>query len=318
MYFPNSQIETNLYSSNEFVILETGQPYTGFYWTTSTGKYYAGKTPDSTQSTIELIKFKKNSASDISAAEPSLEETPQNQEYKFSTKTLSYLNLRGIDSPKAPRLPKYIPPSPTLNDYKVGEFSRYFCKKNSESLFLEISQKEYQQLKTKAKSIDFYLYTPFILPWAISGEQDKVALTNKNTVDYKEQRENLLGLSQYLKNNYLQLFDFTPGIIKQGLSRVYRDSGQTVPTNLPPSYHLGNMPKHKGQQCSGCTFYKAGLCQRWNAKIEKEFWCKSYKKNVSTSEETISSPSTTNTPSQPSNIYTGPTNTGLEGESYGY
>ena len=87
---------------------------------------------------------------------------------------------------------------------------------------------------------------------------------------------------------------------------------------LPPSYHLGNMPKHKGQQCGGCTFYKAGLCQRWNAKIEKEFWCKSYKKNVSTSQETLPSSPTVNTPSQTSNIYTGPTNTGLGGGSYGY
>lgn len=315
MYFPSSQIETNLYSSNELVILNTGQPYTGFYWATSTGKYFAGKTPDSTQSTIELVKFQRNSVSNISTAEPTPEENPQDQRYTFSTKTLDYLNLRGIDDIKAPRLPKYIPPKPTTNDYKVGEFDRYFCKKKSESLFLEISQEEYEQLKTKNKSIDYELYTPFILPWVISGDQDKVALANKNMVDYKEEREYLFGLAKYLKYNYLQLYDSTPGVIKQGPNRVYLKSGQLVPTNLPPSYQLGNSVKNKGQQCGGCTFYKAGLCQKWNAKIENEFWCKAYQKNASTLEENSSR--TSAPPSSP-NIYTGPTNTGLGGGSYGY
>lgn len=280
MYFPNSQIQTNLYSGGDLVVLATGQPYTGFYWATSNGKYFAGKTPSSPQSKTELIKYSSTAAPDLSISEPSPEESPQGQVYNFSLKTIDYLRLRGITSPKAPDLPKYIPPSPTKEDYQAGEFIRYFCKKKNETLFIEIDQKQYEKLKTKNKSLDHTLYSPFELPWAISGDRDKIAIENKNTVDYKENREHLIGLSQYLNHNYLQLFNSTPGIVKQGLNKVYTDSGEIVPINLPPSYQLGNLPKSLNQQCLNCTFYKAGLCQKWSAKIREEYWCETYTKNV--------------------------------------
>ena len=44
MYYPLSQITPNLYTNgSEFAYVNTNQPYTGYYWKTSSGKYYTGK-----------------------------------------------------------------------------------------------------------------------------------------------------------------------------------------------------------------------------------------------------------------------------------
>ena len=45
MYYPKSQVKTNLYSNNNFAILATRELYTGPYWKNSSGKYYTGATP---------------------------------------------------------------------------------------------------------------------------------------------------------------------------------------------------------------------------------------------------------------------------------
>ena len=46
MYFPLSQITPNLYTNgNEFIIQSTQQPYIGYYFKTSKGQFYTGRTP---------------------------------------------------------------------------------------------------------------------------------------------------------------------------------------------------------------------------------------------------------------------------------
>ena len=47
MYYPKSQIKTNLYTNgNEYTVLSTGDIYQGFYYKISTGEYFTGRTPD--------------------------------------------------------------------------------------------------------------------------------------------------------------------------------------------------------------------------------------------------------------------------------
>ena len=54
MYFPKSQIQTNLYSNGELTVKATKKIYTGYYWSTSNGTCYAGRTPSSNGVRIEL------------------------------------------------------------------------------------------------------------------------------------------------------------------------------------------------------------------------------------------------------------------------
>ena len=54
MYYPLSQIQTNLYANEGFAIKSTGELYSGYYWKNSSGQYFTGKTPQDTP-TQELI-----------------------------------------------------------------------------------------------------------------------------------------------------------------------------------------------------------------------------------------------------------------------
>ena len=54
-YYPKSQIQPNLYTNgDEFFLINTQTPYTGYYYKLSTGKKYTGKNPDEGTG-IELI-----------------------------------------------------------------------------------------------------------------------------------------------------------------------------------------------------------------------------------------------------------------------
>ena len=58
-YYPPNRIKTNLYTQgNEYVIESTGENYKGYYWKTSSGKIYTGKSPASPQTQL-LVKIKE-------------------------------------------------------------------------------------------------------------------------------------------------------------------------------------------------------------------------------------------------------------------
>ncbi len=204
MYLPKSQIETNLYSNNNLAILDTGVLYTGFYWATSNGKFFVGKTPEDPNSSTELVKASANAASNVAALEPNLgEEQPF---YVYNLKNLDYLRLTETEG-KPPSNPKYSPAQPTVEDYQQGYFQRYFCKKVNEGKFIEISVEEYLKLKNKDGSIAYNLYTPFILSWSIAGNKEQVAIKNKNAVDFLQKpSKGFAGLEEYIKYNYLQFY----------------------------------------------------------------------------------------------------------------
>ena len=205
MYYPKSQIQTNLYSNADLTVLSTGQPYVGDYWSTSNGKFFAGKTPDSPRSNIELVKT-DNKAVPFPQAEPPTELT-EGSYIDSNPNTLLYTRLNNIDTSSYPSVPKYIPAKPTKADYQSGEFTRFFCKKINETLFIEISQKDFTKLKERDQSFLHKLYIPFTLSWVISGTPENIARENQNTVEYKETAENLYGLGSYLKYNYTQFMD---------------------------------------------------------------------------------------------------------------
>lgn len=309
MYYPKSQIQTNLYSNAELTVLTTGQLYTGDYWSTSDGKFYAGKTPSSPKSTIELVKTANNPIAFPQAEPP----TETEQAYIESNPlTLRYARLTDLDVSSYPNVPTYIPASPTKDDYISGEFTRFFCKKINESLFIEISFEDYTKLVEKDKSVLHEFYIPFKVNWVLSGDLKSIARENKNVVEYKETVGNFYGLGAYLKNNYLQFVDTTPGIQKIGRERIYKDTSQEVPTNLPQAYQLGNQATSKGQNCSTCIHYQQGLCRKWNAKIRNEYWCSSWEwGRYNTATLDTSSPSSLPQP----NIYTGPTNVSRGGSN---
>jgi len=195
MYFPLSQISTNLSTNGgEFVYLTTKQPYSGNYWKTSTGKFYTGKTPQDTP-TQELIPATSDTG--VTSPTPILINSYYNQ---MDDNNEIYIDLVKPPSPALP--PLYSVNIPTQQDYSIGEYRRYFCKKTNEISYLEINKETYDKLTSQDPTIQYQLYFPFNLPWRVSGNREQVFIINKNITELTSQQLVLPMLSEYLQRDF--------------------------------------------------------------------------------------------------------------------
>jgi hypothetical protein len=207
MYYPKSQIKTNLYSNpGEFVNATTFEPYSGYYFTISTGKFFTGKTPQDVPNT-EIIRSSNLSETlttpktDVFIESPTDTSTLPSQLF-----TSEYNSITGTPDVVFSNIPPYFATLPTEQDYQNGEFRRYFCKKTNEILYIEISKTTFDLLINKSPDILWPLYSPFNLAWQITGIKEQVARTNKNIVDLTSVRLQLPKLGEYLNNNYLKYY----------------------------------------------------------------------------------------------------------------
>lgn len=277
MYYPSSQIQTHLYSGGTLKIKSTQQPYVGFYWSTSTGKFFMGKSPDDIKSNIELIGPKNSSSPrDINFHEPEENITNKVQIFYSSLDVNDYLKLNSsIDVKKLPQIPIYIPSSPTKEDYENGKFTRFFCQQKNTTLFTEIDKSTFTKLSENSPEFDYKRFSYFKFFWTLTGPQNIVALKNKRTVDYVEIKNQASGLGQYLKYNYLLHYNSTPGVIEKNSKRIYADTGKEIASNLPESYRLIKDKK----ACVGCLYLQQGICTKWSAQVRQEYYCESFKSN---------------------------------------
>ena len=133
---------------SEFVPKSTPtSPYSGYYWKTSSGKYYTGKTPQDTP-IEELIPIQNLSSPELTEIETNLY-----VEYTKSVSTQYYNYLKKINPNELIQVPTYYITFPAQQDYQIGEFVRYFCKKTNEIIYLEISKNTYEKLNKRDPSI---------------------------------------------------------------------------------------------------------------------------------------------------------------------
>jgi hypothetical protein len=215
MYYPQSQITSNLYTNgNEFSIKGANSSYIGDYWKVSSGKYYTGKNPQDTPNQ-ELVRFTSDRSQIVSDPAIAVSEIAlaYDSPYVFNenlyneNEILTYLNLKKKSIAKYPIIiPTYSATLPTQNDYQIGEFRRYFCKKTNEIIYLEISKETYNKLVAQDPKIDFSLYIPFNLPWQLTGNKEQVYKTNKNITELTSTRQKLPMLSKYLKMDFTKYY----------------------------------------------------------------------------------------------------------------
>ena len=197
MYYPLSQITSNLHTNGrEFVIKSTNSPYSGYYWKTSKGQYFTGKTPQDIpiQELIPITSLNPNSAESPLYTELFL---GSNDVIEYTSVSLPF---------KQTQLPTYSPTFPTSQDYQVGEFRRYFCKKTNELIYLEISKDTYTKLVNKDSQILYQLYFPFNIPWQLTGDKTQVYKTNKNIVELTMFRNKLSMFDKYIKEDYTKYY----------------------------------------------------------------------------------------------------------------
>ena len=196
MYFPKSQIKSNLFTNgNEYILSTTQQEYKGYYYEISNGRKYTGKTPQDGQN-ILLLPLPS-----ITLTNPQIDPTIP------STSTLiTPVNPNISKSLPERSLPQYNPTTPTQKDISLGVFQRFFCKKNNELIYMEINQSTYSQLKARSSQIAWDLYTPLDTLWYIKGNREKVYNTNKNLISLIEQKQKWYGFSQYLKEDFSKYY----------------------------------------------------------------------------------------------------------------
>ena len=198
MYFPKSQTKTNLYTNGgEFKTQQSNTPYTGYYYETSKGEYYSGKTPNESP-TFKLIKIQTNTLSTPNLTSPIDRYYILENGYLKST-TLPFSNI-------PPPTPKQTYPVLTDDDYRLGEFQRYYLKKSNEPQFLEVSKEEYQKFVIRDNSVLYQLYIPFKINWILTGDKEQVYKTNQGIVGKAERDSNLTGFTSYFKNNFTQFY----------------------------------------------------------------------------------------------------------------
>ena len=201
MYYPKSQVKTNLYTNgDEFVYISNKQPYQGYYFKTSTGQYYTGKNADD-RPNFELTQ-------NLATAETTIDTTKSDYSVIINTDLNNNLNYNNLIPPPPAVLisPAYNAPEPTSQDYQIGEFRRYFCKKGNEILYLEIDKDTYDKLIAKDPQYQFSLWQPFNLPWLLVGTQEQVYKVNRNVTILTSQKLLLPQFGRYLKDDYLKYY----------------------------------------------------------------------------------------------------------------
>ena len=225
MYIPKNKIVTNLYSNGRgienpnakegtspLINSQTGEIYVGYYWKDYRGKFFTGKNPND-KPTIELILSPAPKVID-SSKEPVITAlyTPNfpvlgGENYPYNESIIeNYVNLKGLDFTQNFLLPTSYYPKPTQEDYNLGVFTRYFCVKVNEDIYLEIDKKTYDALTNQKEDWLWQLYTPFQLLWTISGEEKEIEKTNYNITLLQEKRLKRRGLQEFLRNNYLKFY----------------------------------------------------------------------------------------------------------------
>jgi hypothetical protein len=215
MYYPKSQITPNLYTNgDEFVSSVDKSSYSGYYFKISTGKYYTGRNQDD-RPNVELIPVTSLSQGNNNNPNPnininvlSLDSTDfLSTQYEVNTEEVSnYFALKNINplSPPKSLIPYYNPVQPSNQDYRNGEFRRFFCKKTNEIQYIEIDIPTYNKLIAQDPQILWQLYKPFNITWKLTGTVQEVVRINYNIVQLASKTKDLPMLGEYLNSNYIK------------------------------------------------------------------------------------------------------------------
>ena len=207
MYFPKNQITTNLSTNGkEFKIVNNDKFYTGFYFSTSDGRYYTGKTPqdgnnlllireETRDSQLELTDSLRNNLNTI---------PPRILELYNNRSTLpDILESKNIISPTPPQGNIVFP---TEGEYETGEYQRFFLKHNVNNIYLEVNQLTYNNFFNQNPIAPFQLYTAIKIDWILVGKPIEVYDINRNIALLYEKENKIRGFSNFFKGRYLKYY----------------------------------------------------------------------------------------------------------------
>lgn len=217
MYYPKSQIKTNLYTNGGELVFINRQDvyYTGYYYETSTGKKFTGKTPNS-KGRVELIPVSSPSykiPNDDIAIDPvpvetvlyatgpdadpdkTLSQDPSEFNYKLISEYFDLTNNLSTNNVER-NIPPISQTTPTPEEYEAGETQRYFVKKNTEYTYFETDKQTYDKYINDDPTIASDLYTIISVPWRIINSP-----INEKMAAQVERNNNWFGFKQWVRNS---------------------------------------------------------------------------------------------------------------------
>jgi hypothetical protein len=199
-YYPKNRIVTNLYTNgNEFVVVDTLLPYTGFYYKVYNGTFYTGKNPqenDLPQQLVPLIANAQGLTSPVVYSKLVPNRTQSVRNY--------IVNSDVSTSDRKIPIPFY--PTPSQNDYQNGSFTRYFAKKINNLSFIEIDSTTYSAISSNNSEYLWELYNVIEIPWQLTGDKNQVYETNRKVTHLAEKNNNFQGLNQFLKFKFSKFY----------------------------------------------------------------------------------------------------------------
>lgn len=196
MYIPKNKIQTNLYAGSGEYYYDTlfTTEYVGYYYKLSNGKTFTGNYPGYDINSVEIFKT---------------ENIESNDGLALLTNSLTNHPL-----------------FPTDKDYARGYFTRYFSKKRNQNIYTELTKQEFDAYSKQSpsptstnitpnfrivnalpKATQYWLlYKTFSLTWMLTGEVEKTYKLNLEMVKMVEEKNQLLGFSIYLKEDYLKYY----------------------------------------------------------------------------------------------------------------
>jgi len=190
-YVPLNRVDTDKFTpGGEYVILNTGLYYTGYYHEYYNGTFYTGNNP----SFSDKQRLVKSTPDVIPTSDTAYVVSLETGTTFAKTNPSTYSNLESYQ------------PQLTDQDYTVGDFRRYFAKQINALSYTEISLVQYNALRARSDKYLWQYYQVFSLPWLITGDEMEVAKANKNNTLLTEKLNNIKGLQQFLQEDYTKFY----------------------------------------------------------------------------------------------------------------
>ena len=209
MYYPKSQIKTNLVTNGDEFVLD-GRTYEGDYYETSDGQFFTGKSPSNPPNKKLTVRVGEGNTRfedglNITDEYPGITNV-DNSVFEIDYEYWDAKNYDFNNPPSAPLPPMGSMPKPTEQDYRIGEFNRYYLKKTNEFQFIEVSEFTYNKFKNKDNQYQYQLYIPIKINWILTGKPENVFNVNKSIVLLAEKNFKVPGFRSIFLNNYLKYY----------------------------------------------------------------------------------------------------------------
>ena len=266
MYYPKSQIKTNLYTNGqEFEIKGTSRSYTGDYYSVSSGKYYTGKNPNDGRNQ-ELLPIQSDNKTPNQIIEQNYQEIGNISERsslevqvnlqindgqlqsdntldlavtdKYNLYEGNNATFYGLKQTQTRSIPFPQVTNPTSKDVSNGTFIKYYVKDIRNSSYYEISKETFKGMKSsKDYANDLYQSV------AVRLSTNDISLNNIRLLSI-EQSLNWKGFYEYSKfTNSNTKHSYTNGGEFTYLNRTnYIGYYHTMPngTVMSGKYHGGS------------------------------------------------------------------------------